>query len=183
MTSTPPTSPKPLPSLLASALPWSPIGVDNEEYGRLQLRLEESERSRDWWKRRVSVLDTRCREMSSTLRDVYAENKRCARSPSPGPQFPPFFRLANFAFCYSLYSDFVGRLREENERLATELHVSRMRTLAKQTLQKIDSNTPPQTPSTSPLQTHRTLPSTPPQTPLTAPHCNRSPLRLLTPTR
>lgn len=79
---TPPTSP--LPSPLVSALPWSPIDVDNdEEYGRLQLRLEESERSRDWWKRRVGVLDLRCREMSSALRDLYAENKRWQLHVSP----------------------------------------------------------------------------------------------------
>lgn len=59
------------PSLLSSAIPWSPTIDDS-----IHSPLEECERSRDWWKHRVSVLDLRCREINAQLRDTLAENKR-----------------------------------------------------------------------------------------------------------
>jgi hypothetical protein len=149
------------PLLLSSAIPWSPTIDDT-----IHSRLEESERSREWWKHRVSVLDLRCRDINAQLRDTLAENQR----------FRPLRIRSN---C---------RLKEENERLAAELHVYRMRMLAKQTLHKVDSNTPPPTPDSTPHQTpsivhHRPSSSpSPPQTPTTP----RSPTlvtRILSPSR
>ena len=85
----------------------------------------------------------------------------------------------------------ICRLKEENERLAAELHNHRMRMIAEQTLRKIDSNantptpTPPRTPTSPPRtptsppetssftsansnsNTHCTHPLTPPMTPTT----------------
>ena len=47
-------------------------------------RLDEAERSREWWKRRVSVLDIRCREINAQLRDALTENKRyCSHQRLP----------------------------------------------------------------------------------------------------
>ena len=86
------------------------------------------------------------------------------------------------------------RLKEENERLAAELHVYRMRMIAEQTLRKIDSSrllvsTPPQTPDhtphTSPLFPHHHPPSpipSPPQTP-TTPRSPKTTLRRWSPLR
>jgi len=145
MTSSPPT-------LLSSAFPYSPT-IDDDT---IHSRLEESERSRDWWKQRASVLDLRCREINAELRDTLAENKKY---PIPLNRY--------LYFC---------RLKQENERLATELHLFRMRKIAEQTLRKIDSkntihhlpSTPPLTPTTTPMTSpfipHHPLPS-PPSTP------------------
>ena len=149
------------PSLLSSAIPWSPTIDDT-----IHSRLEESERSREWWKHRVGVLDLRCREINAQLRDTLAENKR---------SIPLEFVLT----C---------RLKEENERLAAELHVFRMRMIAKQTLRKIDSNTPPPTPDSTPHQSpfilhHPPSPSpSPPQTP-TTPRSPTLTTRILSPSR
>jgi hypothetical protein len=53
----------------------SPFPSADEESTLLQ-RLSEAERSKEWWKHRVSVLDLRCREINAQLRDALVENKR-----------------------------------------------------------------------------------------------------------
>lgn len=158
-------SSSPASSLLPSPFPSSSPAADET----IHSRLEESERSRKWWKQRVSVLDLRCREINAHLRETLTENKR--------------YTFISPYYCSSIcleYSDFV-RLKEENERLAAELHVYRMRMIAEQTLRKIDSSitttalaTPPPTPDhnntpyASPFFPHHhplTPSPTPPQTP------------------
>jgi hypothetical protein len=53
----------------------SPFPSADEERTLLE-RLSEAERSKEWWKQRVSVLDLRCREINSQLRDAFVENRR-----------------------------------------------------------------------------------------------------------
>ena len=136
-------------SLLSSALPYPTIDGD------ARVRLEEAERSRDWWKHRVSVLDLRCREINAELREALAENKRYR--VRFGPHIPHIMLRS--------------RLEQENERLATELHLYRMRMIAEQLLQKIGSklpDTPPLTPQLSPRTSpFISYPLSPPQTPTT----------------
>jgi len=83
-----------------------------------------------------------------------------SETPSPrtkGPFSPPTWK--------SLESILICRLKEENERLAAELHNHRMRMIAEQTLRKIDSNanTPTPTPPRTPTSPPRT-PTSPPET-------------------
>jgi hypothetical protein len=111
--------------------------------GTLQSRLEESERSREWWKHRVSVLDLRCREINSQLRDILAENKR----------YPPIQNVDS-------------RLKVENERLVTETLLYRMRFIAEHSLRKIDSLPSPSIqPHTPPLSPRQIQPHSPPRSP------------------
>jgi hypothetical protein len=66
-------------SLLSSAL------SSTEDERTLYERLAEAERSKEWWKQRVAVLDLRCRQINAQLRDALAENKRY--HPSGVPEF------------------------------------------------------------------------------------------------
>src|SRR5277367_2571328 len=65
----------------------SPFPSTDEERTLLE-RLSEAERSKEWWKQRVGVLDLRCREINSQLRDALVENRRYASIPVPEIRSP-----------------------------------------------------------------------------------------------
>ena len=136
-------------ALLSSALPFDDTPSLDET---LQARYQECERSREWWKHRAGVLDLRCREINAQLRDSITENKR-----SPLPLHHPGLPLNGCLIC---------RLKEENERLAAELHNHRMRMIAEQTLRKIDSNA--NTPTPTPPRTPTPMTPTTPRSPATS---------------